>query len=113
MDYRNLLNISRPMSRHLSFSDVWQLVLASEAISRVTAMTIATAVYPCCALGGECCPVAGKDCCMDSIVGKWLEDNKVYRPEAMLNFKGVRQITLKRWFRARDRSNKVEPGTRR
>ena len=113
VDYRNLLNIPRPMSRHLSFSDAWQLALASEAIFRVTATTIATEVYPCCALGGECCPVAGKDCCTEKIVGEWLKDNKVYRPSAMLNFRGARRQTIKRWFRARGRSDKVEPGTRR
>jgi FkbM family methyltransferase len=112
MDYRNLLNIPRTLSRNLPFSDAFNLALATDAIFRVNASSIATLVYPCCAAGGDCCPDPN-NCCREDVVNQWLEDHHVHRPAAMQDFKGARRATTMRWRALRIRFHNNEFGTRR
>jgi FkbM family methyltransferase len=111
MDYRNLLNIPRKLSRNLPFSDAFNLALATDAIFRVNASSIATLVYPCCAVGGECCETP-QECCTDILVNQWLEEHHMHRPVAMLDFKEAKRATTMRWRNLRMRYHATELGTR-
>lgn len=84
MDYRNLLNIPRSKSLELIRSDTFNLLDATNSITRLPVRkegqkTIFDLVMPCCALGGECCPgddINDKSCCSEDLVLKWLDENK-------------------------------------
>jgi FkbM family methyltransferase len=110
MDYRNLLNVPRKMSTQLGMSDTFNLLLATQSIVRVSRDTIFENVFPCCAVGGECCP--GKDpkantCCSESAVAEWHEKNNVFkRPPAMFGWKTARKEFETWHWRLRER-NKI------
>ena len=84
MDYRNLLNIPRSKSLELIRSDTFNLLDATNSITRLPVRkekdkTVFDLVMPCCALGGECCPgddINDKNCCSEELVLKWLDENK-------------------------------------
>jgi FkbM family methyltransferase len=112
MDLRNLLNIPRKMSKTFARSDTFNLLLATDSIFRVTAdedNSIFEAVYPCCALGGECCPgddLADPSCCSEVLVDNWLEQNNINkRPPAMVGWKSARKEFETWQYRLRARSN--------
>ena len=104
LDYRNILNIPRDLSIQFGNSDTANLLFASEAIARVTASeewSIFEAVYPCCALGGECCPsddINAKSCCSEGLVMDWLNKNNVVKPPSMTGWKNARiSFEKKQW----------------
>ena len=84
LDCRNLIHL--PRSRRASFdrSPTLELALASKRLLSVDASTIGKHAYPCCALGGACCPFSalsaglvrdGDGCCGEKLVGAWLQRN--------------------------------------
>lgn len=100
MDYRNLLCFPRTMMKKLEYSPTFNLAIATKAIFRVEASSIAELVLPCCKAGGECCPsgdVTDKQCCSERLTGKWLHNNERVTPPAMTNFRGARKWMLRTW----------------
>lgn len=109
MDFRNILNIPRSLSARFAKSDTANVLLATEAIARVTGNgdnSILNAVYPCCALGGECCPgndINAKSCCSETLVMNYLTKNNLKKPPSMMGWKSGR-ISFQTWqWRLRQR----------
>jgi len=104
LDFRNLLNIPREMSAAFGKSDAVNLLFASEAITRVDTsrdeyVSIFKVVYPCCALGGECCPgndINDKSCCSEQLVMDWAKRNNFVKPGSMMGWKSAR-IWFEKW----------------
>jgi len=92
MDFRNILNIPRGLSLKFSESDTANMLLATEAITRVTGnkdLSIFEAVYPCCALGGECCPgndINANSCCSEDLVMDYVTKNNLQKPNSMMGW---------------------------
>lgn len=108
IDLRNVLCIPRERSEAFGQSDAFNLLLATDALKRVTSETIAETILPCCALGGECCPgdnLNGKGCCTEEVVIAWYDKHQdVNRPpQSMLGFKTARKEFLTWQYRLRKR----------
>lgn len=109
MDLRNILCIPRSKSVAFGRSNGFNLLLAMDAIKRVTSKDIAEIILPCCALGGECCPgndLNGRDCCNEEIVLEWYSKQSsatLSKPAATLGFKHGAQEFLRRQWRLRQR----------
>ena len=114
MDYRNILNIPRGLSARFADSDTANILLATEAIARVAGnedWSIFKAVYPCCALGGECCPgndINAKSCCSESLVVNYLTKNNLQqKPPSMMGWRSGR-ISFHKWQRRLRQRQKVK-----
>jgi FkbM family methyltransferase len=106
MDFRNILAVPRHRSIDIIYSDAVNLLMASNSIVRVDSNTIFDWVYPCCKLGGECCPGDDPDdssCCHEDTVLKWLETHNIRKPVQLSSFKHSRKATLRQWYRMRQR----------
>lgn len=96
MDFRNILNVPRKLSGKLTNSDAFALGLATEAMFRVDSESIFRQVYPCCAIGGECCPGGdpdAKECCGTTLVNDWLQANGQQRRVASKDWKAAHRVT--------------------
>jgi hypothetical protein len=106
---RNILCVPRSKSVALGQSNGFNLMLAMDAIKRVTSKDIAEIILPCCALGGECCPgndLNGPDCCTEKIVLEWHSKHgsaSFSKPAVTLGFKNGAQEFLRRQWRLRQR----------
>jgi len=109
MDFRNILCIPREKNSDLVQSDLFNLAAGTNAIVRVNADSIFEWVYPCCKLGGECCPIDNpSQCCHQDIIEVWLDAKNVLHPlpqtAQLTTFTKSRQATHTLWYRLTKRS---------
>lgn len=100
MDYRNLINFPRSMMKKLVHSDAFNQALFTEVIFPVNSKTIFSKVYPCCALGEECCrynSTSVKGCCREDNMRKWHSKNNVYKPIALQGFTYSKKYVMNTW----------------
>ena len=71
-DLRNLLHIPRSRRKQLERSNVLDLAVASRVLFAITADTVQDFAYPCCRLGGVCCPTP-QHCCSHNLVHQWMK----------------------------------------
>lgn len=98
LDCRNLLCVPRSRTDTLIGSPTLDLAAATNALVAVSADTVLGHAYPCCALGGFCCPTSGAACCAHWRVNEWRR--------ACMNltqYKGARRdrVRAERWTFAR------------
>ena len=108
MDYRNLICFPRSRMDYMEFSDAFNFAMATEAIIPVNSKTIFDKVYPCCALGGTCCPYNSTDdkrCCHEKSMRKWHQQNNVKKPAILQGFTYSRNHVFSMWGALRKRSN--------
>ena len=73
VDIRNCIHLPRSRKKQLLNSNVLDLGVASRALLAVTADTVNRTSFPCCAVGGECCPRAADfECCSHGAVHAWM-----------------------------------------
>lgn len=107
MDYRNLINFPRTFVPNLEHSDVFNLAISTDAIFQINSKTIFEKIYPCCTLGGECCPYEStnhKDCCHEKIMIKWHEEHGK-KPLAMQGFTYSKRHVHSTWKNLRSREH--------
>mmetsp|Transcript_21474 Transcript_21474/g.32770 ORF Transcript_21474/g.32770 Transcript_21474/m.32770 type:complete len:414 (+) Transcript_21474:22-1263(+) len=113
MDFRNILAFPRKRSKVLEYSDTFNLLMAGNLVVRVDPESIFDWVYPCCKLGGECCPSGdpnGKECCMQKMVELWLKRKNIKLHPQLSTFVGSRRSTQRQWYRLGTRVS-MDPAT--
>ena len=75
-DLRNLLHLPREQHAIFAASSALNIGAVTHALQAVRPETIATHAFPCCTVGGACCPPGNKarvQCCAHWRVHRWMQ----------------------------------------